>query len=216
MIKSYPIPKIFVIIGDSHAVSLTDSKYGRIVSAKICRITGSNHLFISLWFRDTLAFQVSKREYPKTAERLARVFGLLGNIGAKFIFCFGEIDIRCHLADAEKTTGFINSYVLNCIKLVNAKPKNVMFLSPTPPSDFYMDHPSFPRSGNLIERIRAHNDYCVELEDHTISNFCMYVDSRTVLTDGQGGLRRELTEDGCHLNSEGAAIVRSIISNCLN
>jgi len=216
MIKNYQIPKIFVVIGDSHVVALTDSRYERIVSAKICRIMGRNHLFISLWFRDTLAFQVSKGESPKTARRLARVFGLLGNIGAKFVFCFGEIDIRCHLAGPEKNTGFINSYVLNCIKLVNAKPKNVIFLAPTPPSDFYMDHPSYPRRGKLIERIRAHNVYCVELKDHSISNFCVYVNSRTVLVDGQGGLRRELTEDGCHLNSEGAAIVRNIISNHLN
>ena len=216
VIKKYQIPKIFVIIGDSHVVSLTDSRYERIVSIKICRIMQRNHLFISLWFRDTLAFQVSKGECPKTAGRLARVFGLLRNIGAKFVFCFGEIDIRCHLADPEKNTGFINSYILNCIKLVNAKPKNVMFLTPTPPSDFYMDHPSFPRHGNLIERVRAHNDYCGELEKHANSNFCIYINSRTVLVDEQGGLRRELTEDGCHLNSQGAAIVRSIISNCLN
>jgi hypothetical protein len=214
MIKSIQTPKIYVIIGDSHAVSLTNSKYERIVSAKICRLMGSNQLFISLWFRDTLAFHVSKGEFPRVAGILARLFGLLDIVGAKFVFCFGEIDVRCHLADPEKTKEFINSYVFNCMKLVKAKPKNVIFLAPTPPSDFYMDHPSFPRYGNLLERIRAHNDYCVELENHTISSSCVYIDSRTVLADGQGGLRRELTDDGCHLNSEGAAIVRSIVSNC--
>jgi len=216
MIKKFQIPKIIIIIGDSHVVSLTDSKYERIVSAKICRIMGRKHFFISLWFRDTLAFQVSKGEFPTTAARLARAFGLLGNIGAKYVFCFGEIDIRCHLADPEKNTGFINSYILNCIKLVKAKPKDVMFLTPTPPSDFYLDHPSFPRSGNLNERVRAHNDYCAELEDGAISNFCRYINSQSALVDGHGGLRRELTEDGCHLNSKGAAIIRNIVSNCLN
>jgi lysophospholipase L1-like esterase len=214
--KKYLIPKIFVFIGDSHVVSLTDSRYERIIGARFSRIKGRNHLFISLWFRDTLAFQVSKGESPKAAERLARVFGSLKNIGAKFVFCFGEIDVRCHLADPEKNTNFLNLYVLNCIKLVNAKPKDMIFLTPTPPSDFYMNHPSFPRLGSLIDRVRAHNNYCAELEKYTKLNFSHFINSHSVLVNGQGGLRRELTEDGCHLNSEGAAIVRGIVSKSLS
>lgn len=210
------LPKLIVFLGDSHVAALTDSKFARILNIKFDRTNYQNRIFISLWFQDTLAYNVSRGVYPKSAKRLAFLLGRLRFFGAKFFFNFGEIDIRCHLAKTDRSSDFLVEYVQMCLKLVKSEPKYVSFLTPTPPSDFYDNHPSFPRFGSLSERIVAHRVFCENLK--TMANFhsCGFVNTGAELTDEFGGLEFSLTSDGCHLNQNGSKIVRAdVIDFCV-
>lgn len=202
-------PKLFVFLGDSHVVAFTDSKFIRILNIKFDRINNQNGIFISLWFRDTLAYNVSRGVYPKNAKRLALFLGYLRFVGAKFYFSFGEIDIRCHLAKVDRSSDFLNEYVKRCLELIKSAPRYVFFLTPTPPSDFYDNHPSFPRFGSLSDRIEAHEIFCENLKMMAKIHSCGYVNTGVDLTDKFGGLQYSLTSDGCHLNQNGSKIIRT-------
>lgn len=204
-------PKLIVLLGDSHVVALTDSNFVRILNIKFDRNNNQNRIFLSLWFRDTLAYNVSKGVYPKSAKLLAIILGGLRFFGAKFFFNFGEIDVRCHLAKIDKSSDFLVEYVQMCLKLVKSSPKNVYFLTPTPPSDLYDNHPSFPRFGSLSDRIIAHRVFCKNLEMASNFHSCGFVNTGEELTDEFGGLEFSLTSDGCHLNQKGSKIVRADI-----
>lgn len=209
--KRLGFPKLIVFLGDSHVVAFTDSKFIRILNFKFDRIHNQNGIFISLWFRDTLAYNVSRAVYPKSAKRLAFLLGCLRFVGAKFFFSFGEIDIRCHLAKVDRSSDFLIEYVQMCLKLVKSTPRYVFFLTPTPPSDFYNDHPSFPRFGSLTDRIGAHGVFCENLKTMAKFHFCGYVNTGADLTDKFGELQYSLTSDGCHLNENGSKIVRAAV-----
>lgn len=203
------IPKLIVFLGDSHVVSYTDSKFVRILNIKFDKIHNQNGIFISLWFRDTLAYNVSRGVYPKNAKCFGFVLGCLRFVGAKYFFSFGEIDIRCHLANVDKRSDFLNAYVEMCLKLVNTAPRYVFFVTPTPPSDLYDNHPSFPRFGSLPERIAAYKIFCESLKEIAEFYSCGFVNTGAGLTDKFGGLQHSLTSDGCHLNQNGSKIVRA-------
>ena len=209
-------PKLIVLLGDSHVVALTDSKFVRILNIKFDRTNNQNRIFLSLWFRDTLAYNVAKGLYPKNAKLFASILGYLRFFGAKFFFNFGEIDIRCHLAKIDKSSDFLVEYVQMCLKLVKSSPKYVSFLTPTPPSDFYDNHPSFPRFGSLSDRIIAHKVFCKNLETVVNIHSCGLVNTTEELTDEFGGLEFSLTSDGCHLYQIAPKIVRSdVIDFCV-
>ena len=203
-------------MGDSHVVSLTSSQYDRIFNVNFDRIEEVNYIFISLWFRDTLAFQVSQGNYPKNSLRMARILRKLRFLGAKFVFCFGEIDVRCHLASPDKNSDFLSSYTLKCLNLVRAQPKHVSFLTPTPPSDYYENHPRYPRRGTISERVVAQNNFCVELEKSAQVLSCMFMNPSVEIIENDGILKREMTDDGCHLNEKGGDLIRVFVSKALN
>lgn len=200
-------------MGDSHAVAFTDSSYQRNLNLKYQRFDRARYLFVSLWFRDTLAYQVSQGKYSERTPRILRWLRYLRFTGVKFVFCFGEIDVRCHLADLDKDSNFLEKYVEECSQLVGGDPHNIAFVTPTPPSDFYEDHPDFPRNGTLSERIRAHNIFCQNLKSAAESQSFACIDTRVLLSDEHGGLKRDYTQDGCHLNTIGSSIVRFHILN---
>lgn len=207
------LPKIIVIVGDSHAVAFTDSRYEKNINFKFFQFHQMRYLFISLWFRDTLAYQISSGQFPPEPKRALAWLRKLRFIGASYVFCFGEIDVRCHLVDIDKSKGFMDAYVTQCSELVRAKPERIAFITPTPPSDFYEDHPSYPRNGTISERVIAHNAFCASLKGTVLNQSFIYIDTRDSLTNEFGGLRREYTQDGCHLNAVGSSVVRVHVLN---
>jgi hypothetical protein len=204
----HSLPRIIVFIGDSHVVSLTDSKYKSSINCKFER-TGKRYvLYLSLWFKDTLAYQVSKKLYSKNLAGKAYLLGLLRIFGARYFFSFGEIDIRCHLAKKDKFADFLSLYVLFCKELVNADSDRIFFLTPTPPSDLYENHPNFPRFGDISERMEAYNEFCKNLAIAASQQSSKFIDLSDQLLSMSYGLRADLTNDGCHLNQKGATLVR--------
>lgn len=210
-LKQLGIPQLIVCIGDSHVISLTNSQYLGSINCRLYYVDQQKVLFISLWFKDTLAYSVSKKLFSKKFVIKSFLLGMLRVLGARFYFNFGEIDIRCHLAKVDKHTDFLPSYVHNCRKLVRASSNQIFFLTPTPPSDLYENHPSFPRYGDLSERIKAYMDFCSNLSIAVEQQSCRYIDLSSVLFSSSEGLRAELTDDGCHLNQKGATLVRKLI-----
>lgn len=198
-------------MGDSHVVSLTDSQYKKLINYKLERIGNRYILYISLWFKDTLAYNVSKKIYSGHLARVAFILGLLRFVGAEYYFNFGEIDIRCHLAKEDKHADFLTSYVYNCKQLVKAKSNRIFFLSPTPPSDLYENHPDFPRFGKLSDRMKAYKEFTESLGLVAEQQSSKFIDLTVELLSVSNGLRVELTDDGCHLNQKGATLVRKSI-----
>ena len=205
------LPRLIVFMGDSHVVSLTDSQYKKSITYKLERIGNRYVLFISLWFKDTLAYNVSKKIYPRGLAGKAYLLGLLRFVGARYYFNFGEIDIRCHLAKIDRSTDFLSPYVYNCKKLVKANSNRIFFLTPTPPSDLYENHPSFPRFGEISDRMKAYKDFCKNLAISAGQQSCEFIDLSVELLSTSNGLRIELTDDGCHINQKGATLVREFI-----
>ena len=205
--------RIIIFIGDSHVVSLTDSEFDRSLSCKLSRIGSRYFLFVSLWFKDTLAYSVSKKRFPSNLKTKMYVLNLLRLVGAKYYFNFGEIDIRCHLAKEDKNIDFLPSYVYQCRKILKTNSKRIVFLTPTPPSDLYEDHPSFPRYGGMSERMKAYFDFCDNLRIAAIQQSCGFINLSHALVTGTSGLSSDLTDDGCHLNLKGASLVRELILN---
>lgn len=198
-------------MGDSHVVSLTDSEYNKSINYKFERIGNRYVLFLSLWFKDTLAYNVSKKIFSRDIAFKAYLLGLLRFVGARYYFNFGEIDIRCHLAKIDKRADFLSLYVYNCKKLVKANSNRIFFLTPTPPSDFYENHPSFPRFGELSDRMKAYTEFCQSLAIAAGQQSCKFINMSVELLSVSDGLRVELTDDGCHLNQKGASLVRELV-----
>jgi lysophospholipase L1-like esterase len=115
------------------------------------------------------------------------------------------------LAKVDKHADFLVSYVNNCKKLVKANSGQIFFLTPTPPSDLYENHPSYPRFGELSERMDAYLEFSRSLSIAAEQQSCKLIDLSDELLSSSGGLRAELTDDGCHLNQKGATLVRKLI-----
>jgi hypothetical protein len=163
-----------------------------------------------------LMYSLARDGYPPAVHRVARLLRLTGAGRAVTpIFVSGEIDIRCHLAgylDRPGGTDFVAGYVAAGRSVARAAgAQRVLFVVPVPPSDAVPDYAGFPVLGTLAERLTAFAAVRAELARAAAGSDeqppAAVIDATADVSDAQGGLRVELSVDGCHLTPAGAQFV---------
>ena len=202
-------------IGDSHAVLCNDERWPWPVLHE-AHIPGQWILHLG----PRLMYSVARDGLPRSVTRLARVIAR-ADVAADtpWLFAFGEIDVRCHLATRINTTtdplGFIATYVRTVHRVASAGgARRAFVVVPPPPSDAVELHEEFPVTGTLAERIGVHvrvaqalREAASAVSDATVA--VAVIDCTHVLADSDGALRGELTFDGCHTNEAGRAAMRT-------
>lgn len=200
----------YLFIGDSHAIYFSGKKLFEMPlftrDSEFCYPLGPRLMH-------TIAkhgFQIPRRF--KVAIRASRFDTI--------VFCLGEIDCRVYLAsddaDSYKKGDWVEAYVKNSIKLSqNLKIRSVVILSPVPPSDIGVSNDQYPRRGSLIDRVSATRWMRDELKESKAfedpNN--RFLDLGVMLAQNDGSLDQRLTDDGVHVNTIGAELIRNRISS---
>jgi hypothetical protein len=198
-------------IGDSHAVWLN-----RPWPAPTLSQAAEDRFVWHLGPR--LMYSLARRGYPVAVQRVARLLRVTGaGRWVTPVFVAGEIDVRCHLADhvgAADPFGFVAHYVAAGRAVARAAgAARALFVVPVPPSDEVPDYFGFPVRGTLAERLSAFTALRAELlriaAEPSPDVPVAVVDATTDISAPEGGVRVELTVDGCHLKPEGARFVHA-------
>ena len=121
-----------------------------------------------------------------------------------YIFCFGEIDVRCHIHlqitergrdEAEVIKSLVDGYMA---ALEHCKHPRIGVLAVVPPCNFLepMHNPEFPFRGTHEERLRYTRSVNAALRTSCESRGYVFVDVTEHYSDDQGFLRRDRS-DGC-------------------
>jgi hypothetical protein len=132
--------------------------------------------------------------------------------GDTIIFCFGEIDCRCHIHKhlTETTTyqNIINNIVCNYIdaikfniEMAQIQFKNVCIYNVVPPSKKYTiwENPIYPFLGSDEERKLYSLYFNTKLKEKCTENNFIFFDIYDKYTDGQGFLRSEFSDGNVHI-----------------
>lgn len=204
-----------VWIGDSHAVLLNTARFPVVVE----RVEAGRYVS---HLGPRLMYSVARDDFPGMLRRAARAFRLLPGSGTiTYVFCLGEIDVRCHLAprlDDPPDPAFVAGYLRRVRELVHRLgATDAVVVVPPPPSGAIRDHEAFPTVGTVEERLRAHRWLRQTLHEAARTALpadvprgitLRLLDPTDALSDENGLLRGDLTDDGCHTNAAGRAVVR--------
>ena len=208
-----------VVIGDSHSVCLVA---GQLPSPRVQRADRSTTV---LYLGPRLLHSVAREGFPDWVGRLiaARRRSPLARGGLTAVLTLGEIDLRCHLAkpgrgDADALASLAQAFVGQTVALLAALGPDgrVVVLSPNPPSEAYESEEGFPVVGGVDERVTILDGLCraFQTEVAAVGDPALrFLDARSAVQDDAGQLRADLTFDGCHLNTGGAAIVRRMLAD---
>jgi hypothetical protein len=194
-------------VGDSHSSHLNNSDWPIPALRKVAKGRYVWHL------GPRLMFSIARDDLPADVLRTARRMGRYGRPGVvRWIFVFGEIDIRCHLAPRlrakDEPLGFPARYVEHAVNAATtAKARDIIITVPVPPSDDVQDAEGFPIAGTLAERLVAFTRMQAELTA-AVAAPVLLLDVTDGLADHTGELRREMSFDGCHVNEVGRTVVR--------
>jgi hypothetical protein len=138
-----------------------------------------------------------------------KTFGLREN--DVLIFCFGEIDCRCHIhKHISKEKSFqdvvdeiIEKYIqgiLTCIKSLKVKVKVSVFnVVPTVRRDDALENEAFPFLGSDEERKSYVLYFNEKLKEHCEKQNFIYFDIYNFYADDEGFLRREIKDESVHI-----------------
>ena len=198
-------------IGDSHAVWLNRSWPAPPLSQ------AAPDRFV--WHvGPRLMYSLGRDGYPTAVRFVASVLRATGaGRRVTLIFVSGEIDIRCHLAqhlDTPDWLAFVPRYVAAGRAVARrAGAGQALFVVPVPPSDEVPDYFGFPVVGTFAERLLAFTSLRDELTravgEQLDGVSTGLIDATADVVDQDGGVRVELTVDGCHLLPEGARFVHA-------
>lgn len=199
-----------VWIGDSHSVQLNT---GRPPSPGIEPVAPRRWVW---HLGPRVMFSIARNDFPPMMRRAARLLRRVPAARrAAWIFTFGEIDIRCHLAPriAEgEDFAFVARYVERVHALVGRiGAPSALVVVPVPPSVDVLDHAAFPVAGTPDERLAAHRavrERLVAAAAGRTAPVIRLLDVTSSLADPIGLMRPEFTDDGCHTNEAGRAVVR--------
>jgi hypothetical protein len=170
-----------------------------------------------------LMYSLAREGFPRAVGRLARWLRWT-RLGSRVVLIFvaGEIDVRCHMAaapDRIRSAEFAGRYLEATSALAGrAGTSRFVVTVPVPPSDDYHDNPGFPIRGTLAQRLAAHAALREALHAARSSDESLdlrLVDATPQLARADRGLRAEFTFDGCHVNPDGAAIVRRLVDQAV-
>jgi hypothetical protein len=191
-------------IGDSHAMSFND----RVGLGMFMR-GPEGQLVFRIGTR--LMYSIAQKDFPPRLARLARALRLTGHRGSIVpFFITGEIDVRCHLTEHDGDYGFVTAYVQRCRDAMTALgSRRAVIVVPPPPSAACPDIEQFPIKGSIEARVAAFEGLRSALR-RVVSQHddLALLDTTEDLADSTGALRGDLTDDGCHTNLAGVALVR--------
>ena len=197
-------------IGDSHAMS-----FNQRVGMGMCMRGPDGQVIFRIGTR--LMYSIARKDFPSRLHRLARMVrvarrvGLVGPPeGLVPFFVTGEIDVRCHLTEHDGDYGFVSAYVQRCrAAATSLQAPRAVIVVPPPPSATCPDVEQFPIKGDIAARIAAFEGLRTALEDEVARHDdLVLLDATEALADDSGALRPDLTDDGCHTNLTGVALVR--------
>jgi len=130
------------------------------------------------------------------------------------IFCFGEIDNRCHINKHITTNNsyemIINSIIYNYINAIkinvdncNVKLKNVCIYNVVPPIQKYntIENPNYPYLGSDDERKKYVLYFNKCLNEKCIENNWIYVDVYNSYIDNNGFLNKKFSDGNVHIKN---------------
>ena len=195
-------------VGDSHALFISGSPRATISSP-------SKHSDICVWLGPRLAYSIARHGLilPKTLNGIARIRKF-----ERLVVAFGEIDCRMFLGSAQAARYRDETWVKRFVNEVlitgeRNRVREVVFLTPVPPSDLSDDNPDFPKRGTLIDRINATEwltkNIRLYANEHTMARVIVL---RDLLAKKDGSLNPNFTDDGVHVNN----IARLMIQEYVN
>ena len=164
-----------------------------------------------------LMYSVARDDFLPAMYRWLWPLRLLpGSARVRWFVSFGEIDIRCHLAPRlaqGADLGFVSGYAERVTRLArHVRAREVLVVVPPPPCADTFDHDAFPVVGTPAERLAAHRAVRARLEEEVARTRdgvrLRLLDLTRALAGPDGLMRAELTDDGCHTNDAGRAVVR--------
>ena len=197
-------PKL-VFMGDSHAYFLFKSH--KVM--KKFSVVKSN--ILTIWLGPTLLYQISEDGFS-VDKKMNKVLKLVKNV--RFIvIILGEIDCRVHLVPKTLKRGdkeffrIALNYKKSVIQFITDYGfEKAIIIAPYPPSDLGVDNPRFPRNGSISDRVLVTKKITKALAEISSKSFIVVENSRE-LSNQNGSLDRNYTEDGVHLNSQGSDLI---------
>lgn len=141
-----------------------------------------------------------------------------------WVFSFGEIDVRCHLAPRlgkPDAFAFVARYLERLQRAATrAGARRTLVLIPPPVSEEYPEQAGFPVVGTFAERVdanRALRDALIKAAAGLPADGAALhlIDVTEEFSDGRGGVKDGLTFDGLHTNEAGRAVIRKRVEEIL-
>ena len=135
--------------------------------------------------------------------------------GDAVIWCFGEIDVRCHLIRQrdmlnEHISTIVDllamGYINSILDIQHGMEVKTVVLGVIPPTDLTNDM-NYPRVGALYERVWARNTLNKSLENYCILRDFIYLDPYKEFTDGAGALISNMSDGQVHVGNAYAHLV---------
>jgi hypothetical protein len=191
-------------IGDSHAMC-----FNQPVSLAMFLRGPTDQLILRAGAR--LMWSMAQKGFPPRILRVARVAGLRGRGNFVPVFVAGEIDVRCHLPGRDPDFAFVDTYVDRALAIARTlHAPRAVFVVPPPPSATCPNIEEFPIRGTVQERIDAFHGLRAALAEAVGTHpQAELLDMTDELGDDDGSMLQDLTDDGCHTNAAGVAIVRA-------
>lgn len=208
-----------VWVGDAHAMCLN----GPSTTAPLTRIDDDRFV---LYLGPRLMEALARDGFPLWLRTSLLALGVIGRWGSVvLVFCTGEFDVRSHArrddhqpaeTAAEPDLAFVRDYYRRCVEAAqDAHAGRVLLVVPPPPSLGNLPPAELAVMGSPDERVAIFDRLRREMVDAVAASpwgvEAGVVDATAVLSDGRGGLRTELTDDGWHTNAEGARRVRDLV-----
>jgi hypothetical protein len=208
-----------VWIGDSHAVHVNSATM----------VTALRRLPDGRWIwhlGPRIMYSIAREGLPPA---VLRVLGMIRRTRRAreivWVFSFGEIDVRCHLAprmaDPDKALAFVPLYLQQVHDAATrAGARRALVLVPPPESDVYPEQAGFPVVGTLAERVKA----TLGLRDAMVRAVAelppggasvILIDVTEEFSDERGAILEHLTYDGLHTNEAGRAAIRAEVERLL-
>lgn len=219
--------QVVLWIGDSHAVCF----HRPLMTHALVRGSNDPSGDHFVWYLGPrLMYSLSAQGLPARLQRamaLMRCVGRLSRRPARIVpvLVAGEIDVRCHLVPRLARSGSVSlDFVPRYVALAGSVARELsselaVVVVPPPPSATVPVLEQFPVVGSLLARRSAYGELRRSL--HAAAQKAaqpprvLVLDVADQLDDGNG-LREGLTDDGCHTNPRGAAIVRAGLRELLD
>ncbi|MBM7516579.1 SGNH/GDSL hydrolase family protein [Nocardioides nitrophenolicus] len=171
-----------------------------------------------------LMYSIARDGFKPSMHRAARLLARAARgRDVVWVFSFGEIDIRCHLAPRVMAGGdvdFVTAYADRVRGLLRdlGLDRGVVMV-PVPPATQQFVHESFPVRGTNEERLATHGilreRLVEELAGSAPSPRLLLLDATDELSDADGWFRAELHTDGVHPNDAGREVAQAALRRLL-
>jgi hypothetical protein len=219
LVKSQTKSQI-VFMGDSHAWYL----------ASCVPATPKSHVFLNeqgelvIWIGPRLMYSVGAKGFNFGAlQALALLIAKKKNF-SYLVVHLGEIDCRMYSSKLENSSDLVklvNRYYEHLLRTSKTYGfREVLVITPIPPSDLGAVNESFPRRSSLETRVSTTSiltQYLIEFSEKfgfkTINSQALLglASSSTII----GELNGDYSLDGCHVNKDGAELIRMHINSIL-